>query len=273
MNNKKKLNSDSKSTFNLSPPLSLADPTVEVIYFRDSNGMQQSKQSSVKQNEQPHQFYSRAPVFCPIKNCKHPLRSREVMSHFFNMHKIEVTHTQPQQKTTLVVNDADFIYNQTICLGVLAYKGLHQFSSFTTESPSNISLPSCLKAYADHLPVLILGRRTNIVDLLYETKTDGSFDSLRTPVERKANNDIVLIWFTTVPVGVTVYGEVAASNLNSAAFYGMTLKVKPLKTVEEEQVQFREADCLRLSYGWLKQLTNSFKNSFKLEMCLFDHEP
>lgn len=265
---------ESISSVKVSSFIDLDEPQVKVIYFRDLKDMKkpQEHKSDVKPRTTVTQSCSKAPVVCPIEKCGRPLRSREILSHAVIDHKVLVFSTGEHVKTYLSVNEQDLEFNRTTFLGVLAYNGPCKSQSFISGANSNVSLPSKYKMYSSHLPILVLGRRTNIVDLFNQHCNLESCSSLQTPVERNPRNDVVLIWLATSPSGAFLYAELTATSATNPFSYGVTVKTRILETVEEASDQIKEDHCLRLNHGCLQRLTSSFKNSFNLEVCLFSND-
>lgn len=259
--------SDTDST-DSSSVINLVDSEVKVIYFRESDMKQKTKKPTpVKEKSQEWNLNaSKAPVLCPLLHCRHPLRSREILSHCINDHKIKLYKASPQQKQVLNVTDLDFIFNQVVCLGILAYDGPHPSLSFSSETISNILLPLKFKEFVNHIPVLVLGMRTNVVDLLTPRSDYSSCSSIQTPEERSPVNDVVLIWLATSPAAACLYAQISAVSHNSLFSYSMTVKTRPLETVDEKIESVREEHCLRLNHTCLRQLSTSVQQSFKLEI-------
>jgi Domain of unknown function (DUF4729) len=214
---------------------------------------------------------SRSPVKCPASDCMDTVAISSILSHFVSDHAhVSIKPIEDRTRVILEFSESDLAFGENVCLGVLLYAGACNASrpGKIGLSLQNAFLPDSYKGYVNHLPILIMGCKTNLAALSGD----------QTEVERlQQRNDpaleIVLLWLASSETTKPIYATMTVFDLPMNFSHSRVMKTRDLKTTQTPIAILAEGcDHLRLGRADLNALAKNDTNSISMEVLMEEFE-
>ncbi|XP_001660504.2 uncharacterized protein LOC5572686 [Aedes aegypti] len=178
---------------------------------------------------------TRNPWKCPIMRCPTMLSDSALLDHLIAEHKcIDLKPVEAGEKALLSFRESIFPYGQPVCMGVLLYGGKGNQSS-PGHSHRNSILSASFAAYEKHLPVLVMGCKTHLTDMLADDEIPSEIyndicqrrDAALNGSDR--DKDIFVLWLIGPSTSRPVYGEVTISDVDRIIVRGCRMQMHDFK--------------------------------------------
>lgn len=204
---------------------------------------------------------SLAPFKCPLTKCDVIISESTVLSHFIIHHQrdddsVDFQEIKEREKKSLMVDKKYFKFGKCICLGLLTY-----FSpNITIGDHLNSLLTAATTNLESHLPILIMGYKTNYSELL---------ESSGNKTERNPAYDVTLLWLATIETDKPIYATVTVYNEDQNVSLSSIMKVRSFKQTQDPIEIFRDdTNFLSLCSGFVNSLNSDSSDAIIIEILI-----
>lgn len=200
-----------------------------------------------------------SPLKCPLTKCDVIIGESNLLSHFIVHHQrdddsVEYQEIKENEKISLMVDKNYFQFGKCICLGLLTYLSPNS----TAHKHTNSMLTTAIRSMEPHLPILIMGYKTNYNELIDHRKID-----------RDPMYDVILIWLVTIETKIPIYGSVTAYNEDQNVSSSSIMKLRNFKQSQDPVEIFRNnINYLCLNSGFVQSIQSSSDETLLIEISL-----
>jgi Domain of unknown function (DUF4729) len=214
---------------------------------------------------------SRSPVKCPASDCLDTVAISSILSHFVSDHAhVNIKPIEDRTRSILEFGENVFTFGENVCLGVLLYAGANNETrpGKIGLSLQNAFLPDNYKSYVNHLPILIMGCKTNLAAL-----SGDEAEVERLQQRNDPNLEIVLLWLTSSETTKPIYATMTVFDQPMNFSHSCVMKMRDLKTPQTPIAILAEGcDHLRLSRADIDGLAANDTNTISMEVLMEEFE-
>ncbi|XP_062552763.1 uncharacterized protein LOC134217931 [Armigeres subalbatus] len=215
---------------------------------------------------------------CPIILCPTVLTETTLLDHLVSEHKnIDIKSVNDGEKAQLSFRESIFPYGQPVCMGLLLYggKGTHLRPVQTGLAHRNSILSASCAAFEKHLPVMVMGCKTHLTDMLEDDDIPPEmFNDICQ--EREAaqdgsdpEQDIFVLWLIAPSTTRPVYGDLTISDAERNVVRGCRMLVREFQKWLLPKTFLSEGmDYLMVNRGEMNLLTRGDESDLEMEVCI-----
>ncbi|XP_058837037.1 uncharacterized protein LOC131693332 [Topomyia yanbarensis] len=207
------------------------------------------------------------PAKCPIVCCPTTLSEPALLQHLLSDHSDINSETLREGKhCKLLVQEEAFPRGQPICLKILLYGGEKHCLRPARSGLSprqNLMLHSEHSCYKDHLAVLLMGCKTNRMDMIAEGDVSSTVDRKISQLRERAENDsdpekdIFVLWLIGTETTWPIYGDLTVRSSGGTFSLGDRVQVKDFTSFTQPKLLLSEGvDYILIIRGAMNLLTD-----------------
>ncbi|XP_065086300.1 uncharacterized protein LOC135708231 [Ochlerotatus camptorhynchus] len=228
------------------------------------------------QNQSEPKPSTRNPSKCPIIRCPTVLSETALLDHLLTEHKnIDLKPVEAGEKAVLSFQESIFPHGQPICMGLVLYGGKDERSRPTQMgfSQRNSILSSNNLVYENHFPVLVMGCKTHLTDMLADDEIPAEIYNDICQRREAAQDgsdpekDIFVLWLIGPSVTRPVYGDLTISDSERINVRGCRMQVRDFKDfLLPKTFLSKGLDYLMVNRGGMNLLTRNGKQALEMEV-------
>ncbi|KXJ76010.1 hypothetical protein RP20_CCG010494 [Aedes albopictus] len=215
---------------------------------------------------------------CPISQCQIMLTETALLDHLLSEHKgLDLKSVEAGEKAFLSFRESIFPYGQPVCMGVLLYggKGTRARPAQTGLVHRNSILSASYASYEKHLPVLVMGCKTHLTDMLADDEIPSEIyndicqrrDAAQDGSDQE--KDIFVLWLIGPSTTRPIHGEVTLSDVDRIIVRGCRMQLRDFKDfLQPKSFLCEGVDYLMVNRGGMSLMTRNGDEAVEMEVCI-----